>query len=103
LRSEIEAREGELNYLSRRVDYSTIHLNIQQPRTPESHIDATGLTGVWQQGVYAFTRSTNVLISLVRSGIVAAFAVLPLALPPAVFVLAFLYWRRKKKMDKNVS
>lgn len=97
LRSDIEALEGELKYLTDRIDYSTINLQLSQPRNPETHIDAKGLSGVWQKGIYAFTKNINFLINLVGNFIVFFIGSLPILVPLAAVVGIGVYTRKKYK------
>jgi hypothetical protein len=67
LRSDIEAIEGELKYFTNQVDYSTISLYITQTKNSQTRIDAKGLAGIWQKGLFAFTKNINALISFIGS------------------------------------
>lgn len=106
LRSDIEALEGELKYLTEKVDYSTINISLHQARNPETHIDAQGLSGIWQKGASAFTRSVNIVLNFTGDFIVFLIGAIPILIPIAALVGGAIHFRKKHKkrhMDKPKS
>lgn len=101
IRSEIEVLEGELKYLTNMVSYSTINLNIQQVKVSETRIDATGIAGVWQKGINAFTKNVNALISLVGNMFVFMIGSMPILIPLGIAAAGIWNVRKRRKKDQS--
>lgn len=95
-RAELESLQGRLRFLSNRVDYSTINLNIEQVVVPTKSISAGGLQGVVLKAKEAFIKAINNILLDTGKLLVWISSAIPYLILLAGLVYIFWRWIRRK-------
>ncbi len=93
IREQIERYTGQLNYLERRVEYSTINVTLSEPSPPQLLPEAdwgdTLKTGLWG------------LLIVSQGLIVLGLTIIPLAVVGVPIYYVYMRWRRKKSTTQS--
>jgi hypothetical protein len=103
VREDIEVIEGQLRYLSEKVDMATISVYISEDpgATEVPGLKPVGLGETLRRALKAIVTSSTVFLDILSYIVIALAALLPFALPIAIIVGLILLFRRKKKQAQG--